>query len=228
MSGDKMINMFLGQWNAANTLATTAPTRKSSFEATNPVPYAIFVASQESIKAHLLTLMGAASTSPEAIPTYMRTAFFDRFIFPPPDAPKPPPPTGGTTTEIEAARVSMEAFMDVYTSSRIMMYFMQVFVAPADRQTFFSTTQPAMQAVFQTRFSDTANSSGYYMGPAFWETRPSADTIQERLTAFNAALTAAIVNPTTSGTMSRAGFDTSQTATVLNAFRILMAPPDAM
>ena len=83
-----------------------------------------------------------------------------------------------------------------------------------------------MQAIFQTRFSDTT--SAYYMGPAFWATGPSADTIQTRLTAFNTALTGAIVNDTTSGIMSRAGFDATQTSAVLNAFRILMAPPNAM
>ncbi|MFA4906519.1 MAG: hypothetical protein WC645_08460, partial [Candidatus Margulisiibacteriota bacterium] len=210
MAGDQMINMFLGQWAAANTLATTAPGLKTTFSIANPVPYASFSASQESIKAHLLNLMGTGGTEPMAIGDYMRTAFFDEFIFPPPDANKSSP----------------ETFFQTYGSNRIMIYFMSTFLDPADRDTFMQTTQPAMQAVFQTRFSDT--NSSYYMGPGFWATNPSAATIQAHLAAFDAALTAAIINPTTSDIMSRAGFDSAQTTTVLNAFRILMAPPNAM
>jgi hypothetical protein len=159
----------------------------------------------------------------------MRTAFFDAFIFPPADAAKPaPPPAGASTAEVAAAVASMETFMDQYISTRIMMYFMQTFLLQDDQMNFFGTVQPAMQAIFQTRFSDTTNSSGYYMGPGFWSTNPSATTIQGRLTAFTTALTAAIDNVTTQGIMSRAGFDSAQSAAVLTAFRILMAPPNAM
>ena len=229
MSGDKMINLFLGQWDAANTLATTAPSGEVTFAVSNEATYTSFTASKESIKAHLLALQATAGTDPGAIPTYLRTAFFDKFIFPPGNADKPAPPTGTSEAEIAAARTSMEAFMNEYSGTRILMYFMSVFLTENDRDTFFRTTQPAMQAVFQTRFTDTSNSSGYYMGPGFWATNPSADTIQTRLAAFNTALGAAIDNSTTRAIIqTHAGFTASQTDAVLTAFRILMAPPDAM
>ena len=92
-----------------------------------------------------------------------------------------------------------------------------------------------MQPIFTNRFQNTA--SPYYMGPNFWSgnfpggtpgTPPTPQQINDRLVLYNAALDAAMTNNTALRTIFiAAGFTDAQATSILNAFRILMAPPDA-
>ena len=92
-----------------------------------------------------------------------------------------------------------------------------------------------MQPIFTNRFQNTA--SRYYMGPNFWSgnfpggtpgTPPTPQQINDRLVLYNAALDAAMTNNTALRTIFiAAGFTDAQATSILNAFRILMAPPDA-
>lgn len=218
MMGDKMTSMFLGQWDAANTIANLKPSSstRETFASAYAARYAAFVASKEAIKTQLTTYL-SSSTSPETMPNYLRDSFFDEFVNPPMSE---KPPEGGS-------QASMEAYMDQFTTSRIMVYFMKTFLTESGRQSFFNTLQPSMEAVFSKRFNDTSNSSGYYMGPLFWETRPDAATVQTRVENFNTALTNAVEgNSALATVLSNAGFDTTQASAILKAFRIIMAPPD--
>lgn len=230
MSGDKMINMFLGQWDAADTIANLATAEAPKSFRYNPASAAVytsFVASKESIKTELLNKMSTSGTSLEAIPNYMRTAFFDRFLFPA-MADKPQEKQGGGFDQ-----ASMEAKMGAFTNTRITVYFMNTFLNQQQRMTYFTSQETAMQPIFQNRFGN--SSSPYYMGLNFWNgsltggTPPTPDQVSARLALYKAALDAAMDNNTTlKNIFIAAGFTDTQATTILKAFRILMAPPDAM
>jgi hypothetical protein len=224
MGGSKMVTLFLGQWDAANTLANVAPSGKEKFAITQAAAYNRFVTSKEAIVAQLNSLMGSDGMRPEQISGYLRSNFFDAFVFPPPSA-KPEERDGGGFDES-----SMEAMMRDYVSSRIMVYFMQTFLTERQRMTYFMSQEASMQPIFRNRFDTPA--SPYYMGEQFWNGttlghRPSPEEVQARLVLFNAALDAAMDDNTALQNIFRsAGFSESDITTILKSFRILMAPPD--
>lgn len=217
MMGTKITNLFLGQYDAANTVATIAPSGKTSYKdaSGSSANYSKFVASKEVIVAKLNAMLNDATmVNPEQIPNYLRNNFFDAYVFPP-------------AMNKPAPGEDMGQMMNSYANSRIMVYFMNTFLNDQQRMTYFASQESYMQPIFTNRFNNV--DSLYYMGPNFWSTNPTPEQIQAKLALYNAALDAAMDNNAAlKSIFIAAGFTDAQATTILKAFRILMSPPDMM
>lgn len=215
-NGNKMIDLFNAQYDAANTLAQASIGSKQSFANASPTQYAAFVASKEAIATVLKAKLNDATIiNPMEIGNYLRLAFFDRWLF--------PPMAEMPSKEGEKNSGEMETIMSGYKSSRIMMYFMDFF-SESQRQSIFQSMGSTLQPIFQNRFQNTG--SPYYMGEQFWASNPTPTEIQTRLGLFKTALDNAINSIVKTPFESVFGASTT-TNTYINSFKILNAPPDA-
>lgn len=214
--GNKMIDLFYAQYDAAYTLANATTPEGDSFAEANPTRFSAYVSSKEAIATVLREKLNDTDIlDPKLIGNYLRTAFFDAYLFPPKDE---------MITQ-EVTPDEMNDIMASWESSRIMVYFMGFF-SDTQRDDIFSGMGETLQPIFRNRFEDITNSSGYYMGHEFWASEPSADEIQSRLENFKTALDNAINSIVK--TPFESVFGVSDTTTsYINAFRILNAPPDA-
>lgn len=214
--GNKMLDLFYAQYDAALTLAQASSGTRESFQTTNSARYNDYVASKEVIAQALRTKLNDTTLpDPRVIHEYLRLAFFEQFLFPPiEDMP---------TKEGEMTIEQMEQKMKQYKSSRILVYFMDTFF-PIQKYQIFEAMGKTLQPIYRNRFENT--NSDYYMGPEFWASNPTPTQIQDRLEKFKTALDTAI-NSVIKTPFENVFGVSDTTTSYINAFRILTAPPDA-
>lgn len=229
-TGNKIIGLFIAQFDAADTCAMATPTGGMSFKDKNTATYESFVNAKARILASLEAFLTNTTLTDEGrIGEYLYRNFIDIYILPPPNAMEgitktasikirvENPPQGG---ELPTGQ-QMESIMQQYVNSRIFVYFFNAF--GTQKSTIFSKIGQVIQPIFQKRFSD--STVAYYMGDDFWKTNPTPDQMKTRLDAFKAAFDAAWESAGINSVVSQA-YPTN-TANIIAAMKILMAPPDA-
>ena len=227
--GSKLIDLFIAQFDAADTFANASTSSKQSFKDANPVKYAEFLAKKDTIITALKEKMNDTTiTDPRAIGDYLRTEFFDAFLFPPVELMQANRVRDKKSVQSKFSKDNpedMEAIMQNYANTRIMVYFMNFFTAQ-QRGAIFQSMGQTLQPIFQARFE--TSSSEYYMGSSFWESRPTGEEIAARTEKFKTALNNAINSIVSTPFNAVSWAQGTSVSTLINAFVIINAPPDAM
>ena len=239
--GGKMLDLFNVQYAAAAVLANASIDSRVSYASANATRYTSFTSSKTAIETAIKTKLddgskdssfGGGTTGDPIweLSNYLRSEFFDKYVFPSMvDMGAPPPP--GPLSLLAASDLPPinDGFMDDMVSrygtgaeARIMVYFMGFFAG--GKGALFNSMINSMQPIFTAQFSDPTASYGgqiYYMGPAFWATNPAPSVVKARNDAFKAALDNAV--DTAVGTAFNIF---SNAAAVKAAFKTLSAPPN--
>ncbi|OGC06416.1 hypothetical protein A2526_06710 [candidate division WOR-1 bacterium RIFOXYD2_FULL_36_8] len=227
--GNKMIDLFIAQFDAADTFAQASTASKQSFKNANPAKYAEFLAKKDTVITALKEKMNDTTiTDPRAIGDYLRTEFFDAFLFPPLEQAQSSGVRDKKAVKIKFSKDNpedMEAIMQAYANTRIMVYFMNFFTTE-QRGTIFQSMGQTLQPIFQSRYED--SQSVYYMGPSFWESRPTGEEIAARTEKFKTALNNAINSIVSTPFNAVSWVGGTNVSDLINAFVIINAPPDAI